>query len=136
VSAAPDWNRRLQVVLGSGEEEEPGAEERLRQAADRIERERQRTRRGTPELPTVYYRTPRGGQVPLDARQRRELLHLYAGFGIPVAEIAEQYGTGTSTIYRWLALLGVQPQDRATGAELDRMREARELARKARRHGK
>ncbi len=116
------------VLGGSDDPPEPelSAEERLRVASEKLEARRR-------ERPThVYFRTPRGGHVPLDPQSQRELLRLYSGFGISVADIGEHFGVGTGTIYRWLILLGVQSQDRATPDELRRLAEARELARKAR----
>lgn len=124
----------LADVIGAGSfrpvrstKPEPTADERLQAAAAEIE-----SRRVESESPRVYFRSPRGGQVPLDARGRRELLQLYSGFGISVNDIAEHFHVGSGTIYRWLMLLGVQSQDRATPAELSRMAEARALARKSR----
>jgi len=119
-------DRLLQVLSNDETEPEPSAEERLRAAADKLEA--RRVQAG----PRVYFRTPRGGHVPLDPQSQRELLRLYSGFGISVADIAEHFGVGSGTIYRWLILLGVQSQDRATPDELRRLAEARELARKAR----
>jgi transposase len=65
----------------------------------------------------VFFRSPRGGNCPLDRRGRRELLSLYAGWRLSVPEIAEHFGVSTGTIYRWLMLLGVKPQYEATPAQ-------------------
>lgn len=122
-------DRLVEVLQGGADPTaEPTAEERLRLASERLERQRVRAE----EAPRVYFRSPRGGHCPLDARGRRELLALYGGFGISVAAIADHFGVGSGTIYRWLILLGVQAQDRATPAELARMAEARALARRGR----
>ncbi len=125
----PAADRLVEVLQGGADPAaEPTAEERLRLASERLERQRVQTE----AAPHVYFRSPRGGHCPLDARGRRELLQLYAGFGISVVQIADHFGVGSGTIYRWLILLGVQPQDRATPAELARMAEARALARRSR----
>jgi len=68
----------------------------------------------------VFFRSPRGGNCPLDARGRRELLSLYAGWHLTVAEIAEHFGCSVGTITRWLYLLGVRPQHEMTAAERKR----------------
>lgn len=64
-------------------------------------------------LDDVRYRTARGGIVPLDRKQQRQLLELYAEHGRPVHEIADVFNLSTSTIYRILPLLGVRAQDAA-----------------------
>jgi transposase len=72
-------------------------------------------------LATYYYRTDRGGLVPLNAKARRDLLELYADHERPVREIAELFGVGTNTIYRWLALLGVRPLSDMTAEDRERL---------------
>jgi hypothetical protein len=64
---------------------------------------------------TTYYRTPRGGRVPLTTRERQQLLKLYADYKVPVREIVPLFDrpdrpVTINRIYRWLPLLGVQPQ--------------------------
>ena len=68
-------------------------------------------------MPSVYFRSPRGGQCPLDAAGRRELLRLYASWNLTVAEIAEHFGCSTGTITRWLYVLGVKAQHEMSAQE-------------------
>lgn len=58
----------------------------------------------------VRYRSSRGGWIPLQKKEQRQLLELYADHARPVREIAEVFGLSVSTIYRILPLLGVRAQ--------------------------
>ena len=81
----------------------------------------------------TFFRSPRGGNCPLDAEARANLLALYAELVVPVVEIAEIYSVGTWTIYRWLYLLGVRPQSDMTPREAQAFAAAKVTARENRR---